>query len=216
MTQSKFNTIFLDIETQASEAKPDVSEVKVPASYKKPESILAYQEEHLEEYWMKTALDPFEGRIYCVGITHDNLEDIVSLHGDTEKDTLLLVKEYLERFPFGKIVAHNGNEFDFRWLFLRSIKHGLKDLALAFSGKSTYELVDTMRMADGSAWKTMASLDKLCKLIGIEGKGDINGSMVPQMILQGKGKEVQEYCKDDIYKLRKVYLALGGYIYENV
>ena len=205
---SKTKTVFLDIETYYSEDKVKLEDVKVPANYKKEEIIQKYKEDNLDKAWMKTALDPLQGRIYCVGVAVNDGEVNV-LHGKNEKDTLEMLENYLSELSYFKVVAHNGNDFDYPFLFFRAIKHGNVSIRNTFSGKDGTQLLDSMRIADGTSWKTMKSLDKLCKLIGIKGKGDITGDMVPKLILEGRGEEVIPYCGEDIANLRKVYLALG-------
>lgn len=208
----KSHTVFIDIETMYSKDKPKQEDVPVPKTYKKEESIRQYQEEHLEEYWFKTALDPVEGRIFCIGIGIDN-EEVEVLHGIHEHKTLKMLSDKLDEIGYYRIVAHNGMDFDYPFIFLRAVKYGFLDLIKVFTDKNMLE--DTMRMLDGTAWKKMISLDRACKLIGIDGKEGMDGSMVPKYILEGKGDQVLSYCAKDVEKLRKIYLALGGSVYNS-
>jgi hypothetical protein len=208
----KSHTVFIDIETMYSQNKPKPEDVPVPKNYKKEESIKQYQEDHLQEHWFKTALDPIEGRIFCIGIGVDNKE-VEVLHGIHEHETLKMLSDKLNEVGYYRIVAHNGMDFDYPFIFLRAVKYRFLNLIKTFTDKNTLE--DTMRMLDGTAWKKMISLDRACKLIGIQGKDGMDGSMVPEYILKGKGDQVLSYCAKDVEKLRKIYLALGGTVYNS-
>ena len=51
------------------------------------------------------------------------------------------------------------------------------------------------------------SMDKLCKALGIEGKGDFDGSMVAKTWETDKQKVI-DYCKDDVSRTRQIYKCL--------
>ena len=49
------------------------------------------------------------------------------------------------------------------------------------------------------------SMDRLCRLLGIPGKGDISGADVWPMVKAGKLAEVAEYCRGDVERTRALY-----------
>ena len=49
------------------------------------------------------------------------------------------------------------------------------------------------------------SLDKLCKALGLPGKGEIDGSKVWDYVRDGRIAEVADYCADDVRKVWAVY-----------
>ena len=63
---------------------------------------------------------------------------------------------------------------------------------------------DTLVQWDSDRQK-MISLDKLAKALGIQGKSDIDGSMVYGMWKEGKFDEIAQYCADDVRMVRDVY-----------
>ncbi len=46
---------------------------------------------------------------------------------------------------------------------------------------------------------------KICKALGIDGKGDIDGSKVWDYVQAGRIAEVAEYCKGDISRTLAMY-----------
>ena len=84
--------LFIDIETIHSTSMTEEqarSLVKVPANYKKPESIDAYIDAHWEETRDRTALDPHAGSILCVGLATEEGEPEVFLVEDRREGDML-------------------------------------------------------------------------------------------------------------------------------
>ena len=67
-------------------------------------------------------------------------------------------------------------------------------------GDSTF---DTMTAWAGT--KDRISMDRLCRILGIEGKGDISGADVWPLVKAGKVSEVAEYCKGDVERTRAIF-----------
>jgi predicted PolB exonuclease-like 3'-5' exonuclease len=208
-TKDLSSIVFIDLETIPSPEKPPLSEVKVPANYSKSEAIAKYQEEHQEEEWRKQSLDPVEGRILCICAAVNNEEPVVFT--GSEDHILRAFEDWFTELPsVVSVVAHNGKSFDYRFLFLRSLKFGRRYLINLFNGQRRDILEDTMLMLDGTGWKTMVSLDRAARLIGIEGKGGIKGSDVFGMWQRDEIQAIVDYCKNDVKTLRRVYYALKG------
>jgi DNA polymerase elongation subunit (family B) len=202
------DTLVIDIETFAGE-KPDPSEIKAPSNYKSEESIKKYQEANADKEWRKQALSSINGRVWCIGYALND-EEPGCLTGNTEKDLMFQFDEMLSGLGYPTIVAHNGLDFDFLFLFHRALKYGCVNIINKFGEKSSL-LVDTMKIMDGPSWKKMTSLDNMCKLLGVEGKGDVDGSMVHDMVLAGEYDKITEYCIHDVVVLKKCYLKLKEY-----
>ena len=207
-TKDHKDLLVMDIETFSGE-KPDPSTIKAPANYSKPEAIKKYQETNVDKEWRKQSLDPFKGRVWCIGYAVNDEE--TKCFDGTEKEVLTQFNDLLGRLEYPTIVAHNGLEFDFSFLFYGGLRYGLQNIIDAFKDSRSPFLVDTMRVMDGPSWKKMTSLDKMCKLLGYEGKGDIKGSMVHDMVLNGEYDKITEYCISDVDILRKSYLKLKAY-----
>jgi predicted PolB exonuclease-like 3'-5' exonuclease len=208
-TKDLSTIVFLDTETIPGATKPELSEVKVPANYTKPETILKYQQDNLDDAWRKQSLDPIEGRILCISACAGDNDPVV--FEGSEENMLGEFEEWLIRQPsITNIVAHNGKDFDFRWLFLRSLKHGRRYLVNLFNGSRKDILTDTMLMLDGTGWKTMVSLDRACKLIGVPVKTIMHGNEVFDYWQRDELDLIFKYCAEDVVKLRSLYYALKG------
>ena len=48
-------------------------------------------------------------------------------------------------------------------------------------------------------------MDRLCKILGIPGKGDMDGSRVWPMVQSGKIAAVADYCRGDVDRTRAIH-----------
>ncbi len=46
---------------------------------------------------------------------------------------------------------------------------------------------------------------KLCEAMGLEGKGEIDGSMVGDLWAKGEYEKVAEYCRGDVERTRQIH-----------
>ena len=124
---------------------------------------------------------------------------------------VLALDAILELYSFPTIVAHHGMDFDFLFLFHRGLKYGLLNLISLFDKGGTH-LVDTMKVLDGTSWKTKTSLDNMSKLLlGESAKEDITGADVHDLVLAGEQEKIIRYCKADVEFLRRCHIILKGY-----
>jgi len=204
------SVIYLDIETWSG-TTPLMGDIKAPANYKDPAKILQYQKDNHDKEWRKQSLDAHKGEVFCVGLAIDDNEPfcLVGEAGIDEKGVLEQLDKELQNYSYPTIVGHNLLDFDALWLFYKGLKYRLANVVNAFSNKSS--LRDTMKMMDGPSWKTMVSLDKMCTLLGFEGKGDISGADVHDLIKSGQGNKVCTYCISDVSLLRQCYKELSKY-----
>ncbi len=102
-------------------------------------------------------------------------------------------------------IGHNLVEFDFRFLFQRSVVLNVKPSRyIPFSAKPWDDgIYDTMIRWSGL--KAGGSMAKICKALGIDGKGDIDGSKVWDYVQAARIAEVAEYCKGDISRTLAMY-----------
>lgn len=219
--------LFLDIETipaQTERAKDRIAAtVKPPAQMKKAETIAAWEKDGKEQAIFeavdKTSFDGGLGHVCCIGWAIDNEE--------VESESCLTVEEEAKRIAvffnavgneiptYGNVtvVGHYISGFDIRFLTQRAIVLGVKlpNWWPAEAKPWGNEIFDTMIKWAGA--KGTISLDNLCFALGIEGKGDVDGSMVAQMFKDGKHEKIAQYCRDDVERVRQVHkkmmLALG-------
>jgi len=222
------STLVFDLETIPSEEKPTPEDIKVPANYKKPESIEAYRNdpEVLDAAWKSQSLDPAVGRILSIAWILDD-EPVRSLVNEDEKQLMMDFQEQLQeqfraRFlgqdhmAHPTLIAHNARKFDVSYLWLRIIKYDCEWL-LRVVGSDINEIryKDTMMVMGvlNGFGHSYVSLKKACKLFGFTAKkDDIDGSMVFAYWQAGRLEEIRKYCENDTiacYNLaRKLKLIL--------
>lgn len=220
--------LFCDIETLPTNDPAIIKEladkIKPPGNISKPETIAKWMEENKEqalaEAIHKTGLDGLYGRICCIGYAFDDGEVFTSA-GDDEKSVL----EHFYSHVFDlttqshhsglsdiatTVIGHNVVGFDLPFIKHRSIIHRVKPvaaLAKAMAAKPWDGCVaDTMLMWSNDREKR-ASMDKLCRAFGINGKGDFDGSMVATT-WPNDPQKVIDYCKDDVRRTREIYKRL--------
>lgn len=180
-------------------------------------------DETAQEELHKTCFDGGKGHIAVIGMAINDAEPISGYCEDSdgtfdigmERDVISLAFEWIdESFNPSKdmrpvFVGHNITGFDLRFLFQRAVVLGIRPPSIIpFQAKPWSEYVfDTML-----AWAGVGnriSLDNLCKALGIEGKGSIDGSMVWPMIQEGRIAEVAEYCRHDVEITRNAFYRLS-------
>jgi len=202
------NYLFVDIETFGN--KPRLEDVKVPSTYKKADSIAKYQFENLDKQWRKNALDSMNARILCISFAlNDGPVQTVS----GEEDALMKeFDDYLATInPLDTaVVAHNGLNFDFPFIIHRAFRDSLRNVykMFTFKGKTDPRLKDTQDIWKHTDYKAYHSFDSVARFLGLEGKGEIDGSMVHDLYLNGEIDRICEYCEDDVEKMRKVFYHL--------
>lgn len=203
--------IYLDIETiptQNNEIKNYVCEnLKAPANYKNPETIEKWLAENKPEVVNKTALDGAFGEIVVIGAAVDDTSPVLFYCEDwqlPDRETRILTqfndwlrKHITKATPL--MIGHNITKFDDRFIFQRSVINRIKPCYTPLR-HNTYDT-----MTEWAGYGNTVSLDKLCKVLDIEQKGDIDGSKVWQYIQDGKINEVAQYCAKDVERVREIY-----------
>ncbi len=205
--------IYIDIETIPTQNK-DFQEyvcdsLKPPANYKNQETIDKWLAENKDEAVNKTSLDGAFGEIVVIGVAIDEQEPMLFYRKDwqakhREIDILQRFNDYLREHANKSMTApifigHNIVNFDYRFIFQRSVINGVKP----YYTQNKLNTFDTM--TEWAGYKGTVSLDKLCKVLGIEQKGDIDGSKVWDFVQAGKIDEVANYCAKDVERVRQVY-----------
>ena len=215
--------IFFDIETVPSQdpavRKELADAVTAPAQYKKPESIAEWLRENrdaeAEAAWLKTSFDGGLGQIVCIGWALGDgpaMSYFVSdLSRQSEQQVIedffcVLTDAYSGHHGTKPVlIGHNSNAFDIPFLWKRAMVLGIKPPHWFPRdpkpwGDSTF---DTM-----TAWagpKDRISMDKLCRILGIPGKGDISGADVWPMVRDGRIADVAAYCEQDVERTRAMW-----------
>lgn len=204
--------IYLDIETIPSQEQwvKDTIDVKPSAAIKKQETLDKwYKEEYpakLQEAQDKMSLDGLTNQIIVIGLAIDDGE-VITLANDDEFN---LLNEFyhtlkMKSDAFGNVfIGHNILGFDLNVIKKRSIiKNVTPDFKMPFAAKPWDDSVyDTMLRWDA---KNFTSQDKIALALGLEGKGDMDGSMVYQYWKDGRIDDIKAYCGRDVITVREIH-----------
>lgn len=151
-----------------------------------------------------------------------------TITGDVEKLTIsgepatisdgwqFIYNAYHKTIP---IVSYNGNGFDLPVLLHRAMdlqipfsRRIYNDLTRRYSTKSHYDLMQVLADWDKQRWQ---SLDFYLQRFGLGGKtGD--GGQVYGMWKEGKHKEIEEYCMNDVLKTAQLFARIEPWIVPGV
>ena len=217
------SNIVFDLETIPGVNKPGPEDVKVPANYKNPDTIAAYQNdpERLNDIWKQQALSYIEGRIHSIGFKLGSEPvGVVFQHEDEAKVIKLFEEAVLDTFQshygadtiYGTTwVGHNIRTFDLPFLWLRVRKYASPRLLHILGERpDDIKFQDTMMVSCVTdKYKGFVSLDKACQFFGLPGKGDVTGKDVFKMWIDGRDQEIADYCKEDVQKTYDLAVNLG-------
>lgn len=213
--------IYFDIETIPDQTPGILDEFKdavtAPGQYKKADSIAEWLRENgaaeAERQWLKTSFDGGLGQVCVIAFAIDDAEPISyavdNLSTAAERKVLLdFFCLVLDAGAGSRFVGHNVIDFDIRFLWQRAMVLDVKPPFHFPRNPKPWsdQVFDTMTAWAGS--KDRISMDRLCRIFGIEGKGAIDGSMVWPMVQAGKLAEVAEYCRGDVRRARALYKRL--------
>jgi len=186
-------------------------------------AAVANVDKAIDEAVRKTAVDTSICQIMCVAWAWDD-EPVRSVEGLDEADVLRRFWAAMQRVDdsayedFGSrrplvptVIAHNSG-FDIRGLWRRSLINRISPAPWWPVDARPWDVTrirDTQQMWMGS--QGFIKLDRLCRLLGIPGKQGVDGSMVWDLVREGRLDEVASYCRDDVgERLRPVYRRLCG------
>lgn len=162
-----------------------------------------------EEAWRKTSFDGAKGEICVIGVWFEGMYTPVSFDASKMKESEMLAHFWvtlsnivgMNQFRF---VAHNA-KFDLPFLYHRSVINRVQPVYYNPHGRHGQHHYCTMEAWAG--YNQRISMDDLAKALGIQGKGDMDGSKVYDTWLVDQQKVI-DYCKDDVRMLREIYNRL--------
>ena len=122
-------------------------------------------------------------------------------------------KEMMDKFysvieDADEVVAHNGDNFDIKWIRTRFLLHGYKSMP-------DIKSIDTLKISRSKFRFKSNRLDNIGKELGFGGKKDTGGIELWHDIIQRNSKNAMarmvDYCKRDVELLEKVFLKLEGF-----
>ena len=199
--------------------------VKAPSNYKDPEKIAAYCDAERASIMAgveaeftaavdKTVFDGGMGQIVCIGwaVNGDAPQSlhVSDLSAEQERDLLARFFAQMKRADSThgtrpSLIGHNAVSFDIPYLWKRAVIHGVRPpLWWPRNPKPWSDAVqDTMHMWAGD--RDRISLDKLCKVLGLTGKGITNGADVWPLAQAGRFEEIADYCRHDVEITREAW-----------
>jgi predicted PolB exonuclease-like 3'-5' exonuclease len=214
--------IYFDIETIPSQL-PGIREelaaaIEPPGNISKAETIAAWHAEKkpalVEEAYLKTSFDGGYGQACVIGWAIEDDEpraySVQDLTYASERKMLedffcMIVDSYslMDRPVF---IGHNVIGFDMRFLWQRAMVLGVKPPPyFPRDPKPWSEAVFDTMLAWDSQQRAGGSMARLCRLFGLEGKGDMDGSKVWPMVQEGRIQEVANYCCGDVSRTRELH-----------
>lgn len=213
-------TVYFDIETIPCQLPGVLDEFKAavtaPAQYKKPESIAEWLRENRdsegEAAWLKTSFDGGMGHVVCISLAVDDgpaRSYQMSSYGKRDEEIAVLQDFFSDLTDITRsvLVGHNIIGFDLPFLWKRCMVLGVKPPHWFPRNPSKYnsEMVrDTMNLWDMEQ-RAGGSMDRICRLLGIPGKGDVSGADVWPMVKAGDIQGVAAYCRGDVERTRAMF-----------
>ena len=216
------NHLYFDIETIPAQS-PDVhaviaGNVKPPATMKKAETIAAWEAndkaQAVQDAIAKTSLDGTYGHICCIGFAvNDMAPDSTSLTSYSPDNEAAILRDFFaavndltrhDHYPVC-VVGHNIVGFDIRFIWQRAIILGVRVPGWLPRDPKPWgiDALDTMTAFAGQ--RGSISMDRLCAALGLDGKDDIDGSMIGQLWAEGRHEEIARYCRDDVERTRSIH-----------
>ena len=211
-------TLYWDIETIPSQL-PGIREelaksIDVPGNISKAETVAAWHADKkpvlIEEAYLKTSFDGGVGQVVCIGLAIDDHPpvsfEVSDFSRESECNIIDDLFEVIIKAGPVQYVGHNVIGFDFPFLWKRCMVLGIKPPASFPRNPKPWgdTVVDTMLLWDATP-RPGGSMDRICRLLGIPGKGDMDGSKVWPMAQTGRWGEIAAYCRDDVDRTRMMH-----------
>lgn len=219
----KREPMYFDIETVPSQL-PGIREelassITPPANYSKADTIAKWEAETkpglIEEAYLKTSFDGGLGQICVIGWAIGDEEPHAYRVDDLSHAS---ERQVLEDFFCAvtdagsgtQFIGHNIIGFDLPFIWKRAMVLGVKPPWIFPRNPKPWgeAVADTMLLWDGQQ-KAGGSMDRICRLMGIPGKGGISGADVWPMVKDGRIAEVADYCKGDVARTRAIYRRMN-------
>ena len=145
-----------------------------------------------------------ERAVICVSYKWVGEDQVYNLVWDKEQNDKFLIEQFVQVLNEADlIVAHNGDNFDLKWLRTRALYHGLHKQMLP-----NYKQFDTLKVAKAKLYLNSNRLDYISKFLGFEGKIQTTPDLWNKVVMlndRDSLKDMLDYCDEDVRQLEKVY-----------
>jgi 3'-5' exonuclease len=201
-------TVTIDIET-------------LPASEPLDAEFLSAGNRKQNDEHEKSALNGDFGRILCVGYIKEGEGGVESsgvmgwdeTTGRFTCDERAILTEFWRmmrgfRPETDRIVGHNIFDFDLKFIYKRSIVHGVRPtVGLSFARYRSQPIYDTMCEWERWSFGSRIKLDRLARVLSLpSSKAEgVDGSCVFRLFEQGQHRLIRDYCRRDVELTRAIY-----------
>jgi 3'-5' exonuclease len=139
--------------------------------------------------------------------------DVLGADGSDERRLVTEFWDRLERFD-GTLVTFNGRGFDLPVLELAAFRHGCRiPRYFAPGGRrdrdaddAHYDLYDVL--TNGGTYSVRGGFHLLAQLVGLPGKGEVDGAGVQALWEAGRLADIHAYCRRDVIQTYCLFLRL--------
>lgn len=146
-----------------------------------------------------------ERAIICVSYKWQGEDEVYNLTWDKNQCDKFLIEQFVEVLNEADlIVAHNGDNFDLKWLKTRALFHRIPMLP-------NYKQFDTLKLAKAKLYLNSNRLDYISKFLGFEGKIQTTPDLWNKVVMlndRNAMKDMLDYCDEDVKQLENVYNEL--------
>lgn len=214
--------IFLDIETIPTQDAAELERIAADERARNAALVKPHSEakvaENIDELVRKTALDAASGEIVCIAALEYGAGSGSAARtwsrdyreAGSERTMLQEFFSWLSKHNTQKLAGHNVLAFDEPFLRQRGFVLGLQVPGRLLGSERPWQAQqrDTMLMWTGGAPGKSISLDKLCRALGLPGKGELDGSGVWDAVRAGRIDEVVTYCAADVERTRSCWVRM--------
>jgi DNA polymerase III epsilon subunit-like protein len=145
-----------------------------------------------------------ERAIICLSYKWAGEDQVYNLAWDKDQDDKFLIEQFIEVLNEADlIVAHNGDNFDIKWLKTRALYHRLHGKML-----TRYNQFDTLKVAKSKLYLNSNRLDYIAKFLGFKGKIRTRYDLWDDVCMKNDREALQEmidYCDEDVIQLEHIY-----------
>lgn len=154
-----------------------------------------------------------ERAIICACYKWENEDKVHYLVWDENQDDRNIIEKLTKVIEESdEVVAHNGDQFDLKWLRTRALFH-----RIPFPYR--IRTLDTLKKSRNAFNFNSNKLDYIGKFLGVGEKVDNGGFGLWKDIILNKSEEalskMVEYCMGDVILLQDIYSELHRYIHKN-